>query len=222
MRPLTLEKHKSMLHIGGKPLLEHIVERFPKEIDELIVVVGYLSDQVKQHCGNEFLGRKVRYVHQEKPLGTYHALKLTEPFLEKDERFFMFFADDIHGAEGIKECLKHERALIVEETEEPWKFGIVKVEENNRVTDFVEKPKDPPSNLASTGVLLLDTKIFEYEANRHQSGEFYLTSAIAKMLKGGHKIFAVKSSLWIPIGYPEDLKKAEKQLEHRNDNRCRS
>ena len=81
------------------------------------------------------------------------------------------------------------------------------------INDIVEKPeKDPPSNLASTGVLLLDTRIFEYEAERHSNGEYYLTSALSKMLADGHKVYAVKSTLWIPIGYPEDIQKAEEIL----------
>jgi len=61
-------------------------------------------------------------------------------------------------------------------------------------------------------VFLLDTKIFDYEADMHPNGEYYLTSALSKMLKAGHKVYAVKSTLWLPIGYPEDIGKAEKKL----------
>ena len=118
------------------------------------------------------------------------------------------------AAEGIAECLKHERALIVEETNEPWKFGIVELDDDMSIVDIIEKPENPPSNLASTGVLLLDTTIFDYEADLHPNGEYYLTSALSKMLKDGHKVFAVKSTMWLPIGYPEDIKKAEEELEN--------
>ena len=61
-------------------------------------------------------------------------------------------------------------------------------------------------------MFLLDTKIFDYEADMHSNGEYYLTSALSKMLKAGHKVYAVKSTLWLPIGYPEDIGKAEKKL----------
>jgi bifunctional UDP-N-acetylglucosamine pyrophosphorylase/glucosamine-1-phosphate N-acetyltransferase len=213
MRPLTENKPKPLLEVGGKTLLEQIVSRFPQEVDELVMVVGYLADQIKNYCGNEFLGRRVYYVEQEKKLGTYHALKLCQPFIKKGEKFFVFYADDIHGAEGIKKCLKYERALIIEETNEPWKFGIAQMNEDGSIIDIIEKPeKDPPSNFASTGVLLLDSMIFEYEADMHPNGEYYLTSALSKMLKDGHKVFAVKSTLWLPIGYPEDIKMAEGKL----------
>ncbi len=214
MRPLTENTPKPLLKVAGKTILEQIISRLPEEISELILVVGYLGQQIVDFCGDEFLGRKVKYVWQEKKLGTFHALKLCRHLLEPRERFLILFADDIHGAEGIAECLKHERALIVEETGEPWKFGIVDLNDDMSINDIVEKPEVPPSNLASTGVLLLDTRIFEYEAERHSNGEYYLTSALSKMLKDGHKVYAVKSTLWLPIGYPEDLEKAEERLKN--------
>ncbi len=213
MRPLTENTPKPLLKVAGKTILEQIISRLPEEISELILVVGYLGQQIVDFCGDEFLGRKVKYVWQEKKLGTFHALKLCQYLFEPSERFLMLFADDIHGAEGIAECVKYERALVVEETDEPWKFGIVQLGEDMSITDIVEKPeKNPPSNLASTGVLLLDTKIFDYEAEQHPNGEYYLTSALSKMLKSGHKVYAVKSTLWLPVGYPEDIKKAEERL----------
>lgn len=212
MWPLTENKPKPLLEVGGKTILEQIISRLPDEVDELILVVGYLGRQIVDFCKDEFCGRKVRYVWQEKKLGTYSALKICQHLIEPGERFLTLFADDIHGREGITECLKHERALIVEETKEPWKFGIVDLNKDNSINDIIEKPKNTPSNLASTGVLLLDTKIFDYEADRHPNGEYYLTSALSKMLKDGHKVYAVKSTLWLPIGYPEDIGKAEKKL----------
>jgi len=212
MRPLTENTPKPLLKVAGKTILEQIVSRLPSEVDELILVVGYLGQQIIDFCGKEFLGKKVQYVWQEKKLGTYHALKICRPLIEKGERFLMLFADDIHGREGIAECLKYERALIVEETKEPWKFGIVDLNNDMTINDIIEKPKKPPSNLASTGVLLLDTKIFDYEADLHPNGEYYLTSALSKMLKDGHKVYAVKSTLWLPIGYPDDIRKAEEKL----------
>lgn len=215
MRPLTLKTPKPLLKVGGSPILKHIVSRLPNVINELILVIGYLGEQIKDYCGDEFLGKQVHYVWQGKKLGTYHALKLCEPLIEKGERFFVLYADDIHGKEGIENCLNHKRALIVEEVEDPRKFGVVRLNSDNSIAEIIEKPEIPSSNLVSAGVLLLDSKIFEYEADLHPNGECYLTSALSKMLRDGHQIFAVKSTFWLPIGYPDDIKQAETILQEK-------
>lgn len=212
MRPLTLTKPKALLETAGKPLIYHIVSRLPKAVDEIVLVVGYLGRQIMDYCGNEFMGKKMKYVWQEKKLGTYHALKICEPLIEKDEKFFMLFGDDIHGKEGLEECLEYGAALLVQEVNNPERFGVVTLNEDKSVAEFIEKPENPPTSLASTGAMLLDAKVFEHEADMHSNGEYYLTTSIAKMIKTGHKIYAVKSSMWLPIGYPEDLKKAEEML----------
>ena len=216
MRPLTLKTPKPLLKVNKKPILRHIVQCLPSEISELILVVGYLGEQIKDYCGNEFLGRRVRYVWQKKKLGTYHALKLCESLIEKSERFLMLYADDLHGAEGIKNCLNHKYAVIVGEAEDPRKFGVVRLNSDGSISEIIEKPESSLSNLVSTGVLLLDSKIFEYEANLHPNGEYYVTSAVSKMIKDNYRIFAVKSTMWFPIGYPEDVKKAGEFL-RKND-----
>ncbi|MDO8676901.1 MAG: nucleotidyltransferase family protein [Candidatus Azambacteria bacterium] len=209
MRPLTLKIPKPLLKINGRPILDYIISCLPNEVNELIIVIGYRGEQIKNYCGDEFLGKKINYVWQKEKLGTYHALKLCEPLISKNERFFVLYADDLHGKKGIKDCLNHNYALLVERVEDPKKFGVVRLNEDNSIAEIIEKPDKPLSDLVSTGILLLDSKVFEYEADRHPSGEYYLTSAISKMLKNGYKIFAVKSTMWLPIGYPEDIKKAE-------------
>lgn len=212
MQPLTLKTPKPLLKIGGRPILEYIVKTLPIETNELILVIGYLGEQIKDYCGNKFLGRSVRYIWQKKKLGTYNALKLCEPLIEKGERFLVLCADDIQSTKEIKDCLDYERAIVVAEADDPRKFGVVLLNDNGSVAEIIEKPENPLSNLVSTGTLLLDSKIFEYEADLHQSGEYFLTSAITKMLKDNHQIFAVKSTLWLSIGCPEDIKKAEEFL----------
>ena len=64
MRPLTLELPKPLIKVAGKPILEHILDALPPEIDEVILVVGYKADMVKQHFGDSYHGRHIRYVYQ--------------------------------------------------------------------------------------------------------------------------------------------------------------
>lgn len=215
MRPLTNDTPKPLLKIGNRPLLEQIVLRLPEIIDELILVVGYLGEQIKDYCGEEFLGRKVNYVWQKEKLGTFDALKRCKSLIDPGEKFLLLYADDIHGQEGIEECLKHDCALMVAEVADARKFGVVILNNDGTVAEVMEKPAQPPTNLVSTGVLLLNDKIFKYDVPRQPNGEYYLTDAISQMIKDGEKIFAIKSTLWLPIGYPEDLAKAEKILQEK-------
>lgn len=207
MRPLTYEKPKPLLEVQSKPLLEHVVACLPDEVDELIFVVGYLGQQIVDYCGKEFLGRKIKYVWQAENLGTFHALKICRPHIKKNERFFVLCADDVHGQEGIERCLCHKRALVVEEREDPRRFGVIEVDEKSRIKRIVEKSKNPVSNLVSTGAMLIDDSVFNYNVSRSASGEYYLSEAVSEMAKE-YDIFAVKSSFWLPVGYPDDLKKA--------------
>jgi NDP-sugar pyrophosphorylase family protein len=219
MRPLTLKKPKSLLEIGGKPLIYHLISKLPKEIDSLIIVVGYLGDQIKNYCKDKFWGRTVEYVEQENPRGTYHALSLCQPYLhgDKNKRFFVFYADDLIDEATIKKATEYERALIVKEVKDPKPFGVVTLNDDGSIREIIEKPENPQSNLVLTNGLLLDYKIFQYPPPSTVKGEYYLSTAVVEMAKR-YKIMTVKANFWFPIGTPEDLKRAEEIINQRIKN----
>ncbi len=210
MRPLTLNCPKPMISILGKPLLHRIIDELPNEAGEIVLVVGYLGEQIKNYFGDEFKGRKINYVEQDKKMGTAHALWLAREKL-KEERFLMLYADDLQSKDDINACLKYPLSLLVKEVPDPRKFGVIVTDENKNIKEFVEKPEVPPSNLASTGVLVLDSRIFKYPAREHKNGEFYVTDSVAQLAQD-NDIRAVEAKFWLPIGYPEDIKKAEEHI----------
>ncbi|MFC1594854.1 sugar phosphate nucleotidyltransferase [Patescibacteria group bacterium] len=211
MRPLTNECPKSLLKASGKPLVEHILSKLPKEVDEFIFVIGHLGNMIKDYCGDNFLGRPVKYILQEEKLGTYHAVALAKDFIKPGERFLVLYGDDLHGKKGIEECIKHPRALLVKEVENPRAYGVVELDENANVKNVIEKPENPSSNLISTGVLVLDHHIFEFPPELSSRGEYFLTDAMQKML-AKYPIKAVRSSFWFAVTTPENLKTAEKAV----------
>lgn len=213
MRPLTNDIPKPMLKVAGKPILEHILDDLPEQIDEVIIVVGYLKESIMDYFGDKFKSFSIKYVIQAEKLGTFDALRMCEDLIGNDERFLMMYADDLHGAENLKKCTDSDSsAMLVYEAEDPTRFGVVEIDENGYITGIEEKPEHPKSNLVSIGVILLDKDIFKFPARRHPNGEFYLTDSIEQMIEHGYKFKAVQSSMWIPIGYPKDLIKAEKAL----------
>ena len=209
MRPLTDNCPKQMVQVAGRPLLEHIIERLPHEVDELILIIGYCGDMIRKHCGVNFLGRRMHYVEQKEQKGPYHALALARDFIREGEQFFVMYGDDIHGAEGFHECLKYPRAVLVDEVEDPRPYGVVETDTSNIITNIVEKPAVPKSNLVSSGVFLLDDKIFHFPPDLHpEKKEYFLADAVGAMIHH-YPCIAVRSSFWLPVTTPQHVAQAE-------------
>lgn len=213
MKPLTDDTPKPMLLLNGKPILEHILSSLPNKVDRVILVVGYLNQQIHDYFGHHYRHLKIDYVIQPEKLGTYRALELCKDMINDEDKFIVTYADDLHGAENFKNCSESENcAILVLKADDPRKFGVVEVNSQDMVIGIEEKPENPKSNLVSTGVLMLDKDIFNYPARRHTNGEYYLTDSIAQMIEAGYRFQAIRSNFWLPIGYPEDLERAENIL----------
>src|SRR3989344_4229672 len=100
MKPLTNNTPKPMLKVSGKPILEHILNDLPEKVDEIILVVGYLKEQIINYFGDRFGRFKMNYVIQNGKLGTYHALELCKNLINEKEKFLLLYADDLHGSEN--------------------------------------------------------------------------------------------------------------------------
>lgn len=208
MRPLTLTTPKPLLTVLGKTLLEHTIDSLPREVSEVIIVVGYLGDKIRDHVKHEYGGRRITYVHQPKKLGTYDALAMAEPFL-KDGLFLVLYADDLFGPLTYRRLVDAQGfAIVVQEVPNPERFGVVTLAPDGTVKDIEEKPEHPKSNLANCGPTALSREIFKHPAPLHAKGEHFLTDSVALLAKH-HPVKAVRADWWLPIGYPEDLKKAE-------------
>jgi bifunctional UDP-N-acetylglucosamine pyrophosphorylase/glucosamine-1-phosphate N-acetyltransferase len=207
LRPLTENTPKPLVEVAGKPLLDHIVEALPTAIDELIIVTGYLGEQIRDHCGKEFHGRKVTYIHQEEQNGTAKALWLVKDLIKG--RFLFMFADDIHGKNDLARAVSFSRSMLVSQVDNPEKFGIVVRRPDGTISQMIEKPEHAPSNCASTGAMVLDQNIFQYEPQESKTikGEYYLTEVIERYSKD-FPIAVVEQNTWIPIANLDDVERA--------------
>lgn len=209
MLPLTLERPKPLVTVLGKPLIEYTLDVLPDEVDEVIMVVGYKAPMIMAHLGDTYNGKTIRYVHQWMAAGTAHALSLARPFLSG--KFLLLYADDILGADAIREAITHPLALLAAPHEDPRKFGVITLNEDGSLAEIVEKPEVPASNFVSTGATVLDERLFAYPAVRHESGEYYMTSPLA-LLAQDHPVAVIEQPVWIPVGSPEDVLAAETRL----------
>ncbi len=214
LRPLTLVQPKPMIEVLGKPLLHHIFDALPKDIDEVILVVGYRREAIEDYFGDRFELRRVRYVVQDQPLGTAHALSLCRKHLSDGERFFFMFGDDLHSPAALAALIEHPLAVLTHRHSDPGRFGVIEVDASGKVIGFEEKPEHPKTNLVSPGVFVLDTRVFDYPMVRGVRGEYFLTDQIAAFMRDA-AFTVVESDFWHPIGYPEDVETAEDVLVRR-------
>lgn len=205
LRPLTEDCPKPLVKVAGKTLLDHIVEAIPSSVDELIIVTGYLGHMIEEYCGEEFHGRKVTYIRQEEQNGTAKALWLCKDLIKG--RFLFLFADDIHGKEDLARATSFTRSLLVASVSNPEKFGIVVRNPDGTLGLMIEKPEHAPSNCASTGAMVLDEHIFDFEPQSPVKGEYYLTEVIERYAQQ-YPIAVVEQNKWIPIATVEDVQNA--------------
>ena len=210
LRPLTLETPKPLLKIKNKPILEYTFHNLPDRIKEVILVVGYKQDQIKNYFGREFLGRKIFYTTQESPKGTFNALSCAKEFLG-EEQFLGLVGDDLYSKKDLEELVAHPASVLTCETDFPERFGICQSDESGFLNEIIEKPNYPCGNLAHTGAFVLDKKIFHEPLSSGSNGEELLAPMIGSLARK-QPIKIVKASFWFPIGYPEDLKSAENLL----------
>ena len=208
--PLTITKPKPLLKVANKTLLEHNLDNLNDIVDEVIIVVGYKKDLIKQYIGNKYKNLRIRYIEQKQQLGTAHALHLAEHYIK--DKFILMAGDDIYSKEDIRNCIKHRYSILVLRVENPQNFGVV-IENNGILVDFIEKPNKFISNLVSTSFYILDKKIFRHikQIKKSSRNEYEIPEAI-KLLAKDEKIYCIKGKKWIPIGYPWDLLKADNLL----------
>ena len=209
MRPLTETRPKQLVEVLGRPIIDHIADLLPEEIDEIIMVIGYRGKQIRDFCGTQFHGRKVTYIEQNQVGGTAKALRLCKPFLK--DRFLLLLGDDLHDSRDLETAIQTDSCVLVSESDNPERFGVVSLTDSGHLAQIIEKPEKPLTNLVSTGVMVLDPRIFNYESRAAENGEHYIPTMLEGFAKD-HPVSVVRQKTWIPIGYPEDVQKAEKIL----------
>ncbi|MDL0126516.1 UTP--glucose-1-phosphate uridylyltransferase AglF [Halobacterium salinarum] len=226
LRPLTEDKPKGMVEVNGKPILTHCFEQLVElGADGLVVVVGYRKQDIIEHYGDEFEGIPITYAHQREQKGLAHALLKVEEHIDDD--FMLMLGDNIFQAnlDDVVSRQQEDRAdaaFLVEEVdwEEASRYGVCDTNKYGEVTDVVEKPEDPPSNLVMTGFYTFSPAIFHacHLVQPSNRGEYEISEAIDLLIQSGRTIDAIGLEGWrIDVGYPEDREEAEERLAETED-----
>jgi len=216
MRPLTDTRPKPLLPVGEKTLVEGVMESCAPHVDGFVVVVGYMSEEVRDVVGEEFEGKKVEYVAQDERAGTADAVAEAAKMVGK--RFLVTNGDLVFSSDTVGRLVEEEgNAVSVKSVEEPSEYGVVETKEGDGEGDgdteavgIVEKPDEPPTDLANAGVYAFDRDALDYVrgTSRSERGEKEITSSIAEMMEDGYRFGVVEHDYWLDVGYPWDLLKA--------------
>lgn len=213
MRPLTLNTPKPLLRVLGKPILEHTLRALPDAIDTVIIVIGYLGEHIREYIGDSWSGRAVHYVIQDEFKGTGDAVMRARKHFEPNERFLVLNGDDLYAKEDLEKLLTFDWAILAKEVSEPSRFGVMRTDAHGNLIDIIEKPKEPVGNLINIGAYIMDARYFDAPLVSIGDGEYGLPQTLQKMVADGVVTIRVeRSSFWIPLGYPEDIEKAEEHL----------
>ena len=227
LQPLTATRPKHLIKVGGKPILEHCFDALKAAgINEVIVVIHYMGDVIRQHFGDgKQFGLRIEYVEQKAVLGTGNAVSVAESYIDDD--FLLVYGDLLFDKSIVKNVLdtyekeKPAATMAVVPVDNPESYGIVDIENNNHVKLIVEKPnrEEAPTNLANAGVFVFPKEIFAKvkETSASSRGEWEITDAISLLAKEGKTVFAVKVPRddWMDIGRPWDLFEANSWMLNR-------
>lgn len=222
MRPHTLTVPKPLLPVAGKPMVQHLVEDIAEtikgEIDEIGFVIGHFGTEVEKNLvevANQ-MGAKGRIFYQEEALGTAHAVMCARELLAGN--VVVAFADTLFKGE-FKVDLSNEGTIWVQKVADPRPFGVVKLDNQNIITDFVEKPVEFVSDLAIIGIYYFKDggylkKEIQYllDNDIKEKGEYQLTNALENMKQKGTKFTVAQISEWLDCGSKENMLYTNKRL----------
>ena len=210
MRPHTLTTPKPLIAVGGKPIVERLVEDIAtmcnEKIDEIAFVIGDFGEAAEKQllAVAERLGAKGKIFYQDMPLGTAHAIMCAEESLKGN--VIVAFADTLFYAD-FKINAEDEGVIYVQQINDPSAFGVVKINAENVITDFVEKPKDFVSDLAIIGIYYFkDGDYLRHELKYlldndiKEKGEYQLTNALENMKRKGTKFKPGQVKEWLDCG----------------------
>ena len=222
LRPHTLTIPKPLVPIAGKPIVRRLLEDITRvcgqKVDEIAFVIGDFGAVIETELLEiaKSLNAKGAIYHQNEALGTAHAILCAKEALVGP--VVVAFADTLFRADFTLDT-KKDGIIWVQKVEDPRAYGVVKINENNAITDFVEKPQEFVSDLAIIGIYFFKDGLklcaeLEYLINNNitEKGEFQLTNALENMKQKGTEFYPGKVDEWLDCGNPIAAVHANKRV----------
>jgi glucose-1-phosphate thymidylyltransferase len=230
LRPITHTSAKQLVPVANKPVLfygiEALVDAGVREIG--IIIAPETGGEIREAAGDgSAFGAEITYIVQDKPAGLAHAVLTAEEFIG-DSPFVMYLGDNLlrDGIRGLVATFRADEPhalILLTPVDDPQSYGVAELD-GERIVRLIEKPKDPPSNLALVGVYLFTSAIFDAAKSLEPSwrGEYEITEAIQALIDDGHKVQSeVVRGWWKDTGQLADMLEANRlvleELETRLD-----
>lgn len=215
LRPHTHTKAKSLVHVAGKTVLEHIISRLvPLQISDYIFIIDENGSQIQEFMQKTFPQLRCHYITQQERKGPAHAVWLAAPQISAGDDLLVVFNDTIFDADLSRIpalCSDCDGLIYSKEVEDYQRFG-VNVVQDGRIVNMVEKPDTPVSRLAQVGLYYLKDgrRFMDYltatiEAGDLVKGEYYLPAVFMRMIADGCKLKAPEIDAWLDCGKPETI-----------------
>ncbi|TFG23302.1 MAG: glucose-1-phosphate thymidylyltransferase [Promethearchaeota archaeon] len=227
LKPITSSRPKPMIPLAGKPLLEHTIMGLKDAgINDILLIVGYKQDIIKDYFGNGFdkFNIKIEYTTQDEYLGTAHATGYAKDFI-KDDPFLMMYGDLLVDPIIFKEVLqkfnqnKPEGLISLLEVGNPKEYGIISLNSDGFLEKITEKPSPDLNlgNLANAGIYVFKPIIFKAIEKTEKSirDEYEFTDSmdiLINKLNGKIVGYTIKDKFWSDIGLPWQLLDANSYL----------
>lgn len=220
LRPITHTGAKQLVPVANKPILFYAIETVKAAgIGDIGIIVGDTHEEIRAAVGDgSRWGVRVTYIQQDAPRGLAHAVKIAQEFIDQDT-FVMFLGDNLIK-DGIRPLVEEYTAsgassqILLAHVPNAREFGVAELE-GGRVVRLVEKPENPPSDLALVGVYMFDSNVFEAVNAIQPSarGELEITDAIQYLIDKGYRVEShIISGWWKDTGKLEDMLEANRLM----------
>lgn len=217
--PLTYTNAKQLMPVANKPVLFRVIEMIKAaDIDEIGIVInpGSRGERIRAAVGDGSMWDvKITYIVQDQPLGLAHAVRVSEAFLG-DDRFVMFLGDNVIQG-GISTLIRQfsdsawNSQIVLTPIADPRQYGVAELAADGSIKRLIEKPKEPPSDLALVGIYMFDSNIHKatHAIQPSWRGELEITDAIQWLIEHGFAVHPyVHRGWWIDTGKQEDMLEA--------------
>jgi glucose-1-phosphate thymidylyltransferase len=223
LKPLTFTGPKQFIPVANKPISQYVLEDLVNAgIREVAIVLGTVyPEKVREYYGDgSKFGAKITYVNQNAPKGIAHAVKLCEALIGND-RFVVYLGDNLIKGGIISYVRKFEKdkkldaMALLTQVKDPSRFGVAQFDSSGKLVRLIEKPKEPPSNYALSGIYFFSSTIFKMIANLTPSwrGELEITDAIQMLIDNKYNVsYDVIHGWWKDTGKAEDIIEANRLI----------